>query len=140
MGFIRGSFGRITIEARSESFKVHADYGYRPKRSPAHDLQPGDTFRFIGRPTSTTEDPVGSVMCVETLGVDQFGTVGGGVYPRDDTQVIRCDVAGGPLGVEEDPGGGALGEIWIGSPHPEFFLADLDDLIAALTDLREAGR
>lgn len=71
MGFIRDQYGRITIESRHESFKIHTGYGY-----------------------------------------DESGN-------------------------EHSDRDGTFGIYWREHPHPEFYLSDLDSLIAALVDFRD---
>src|SRR3954453_16120299 len=123
MGGLREDFGRMSIETRRESFYVHAGYGYQPWRRKLGDLALRAEVSLDGkrwRIFALTEDYVG-------IREQQFSTER--ELPPDTEVVVP--------GYEEDAPGPHAAH-WREFPHPEFLYEDLDDLIAALEDLRDS--
>lgn len=129
MGHIRESFGHVTVESRSESFIIHADYGYEPGFFALRDFAAiGE--EFIAYRQNTTERRHWKVTLIAEDRVEAREAVSSVIQTfHPDSMVERP-------GYEQDAEG-SFAEHWRG-PHPEFVTADLDDLIAALTDFREA--
>lgn len=131
MGGIRRDFGRISIESRSQSFIIHANYGYETGKKAVGDLDFETDFiaalperpedRRIWRIRSKMADHVNAA---ET----QFSSL------CDFPNELLVEVPG-----FEVPAEGGFAEIWR-EWHPEFANEDLDDLIAALQELRENPR
>ena len=130
MGFIRRAVGRFTIETRSESFYIHADYGYRPGTRMLRDL-PLDAEFFAEAPGTGRRGPwVVTVLTREYVTGAPIGPKA--LFPvrfDPDTLVEVPDYQ-----VESDH---PLGRLWRDHPHPEIEYADLDDLIAALVEVRD---
>jgi hypothetical protein len=128
MGGIRETFGRIATETRRTSFYVHASYGFSVGRYPVGGLD-FDT-EFI--------DPTTGKVC--TITAKYRGDVA--AYPVDGSCApgAAYSIPNGTLvavpGTEEFDGEDPLGRQWHDYPHPEFAYEDLDDLIAALEELR----
>lgn len=126
MGFIRDDFGRITVESRRESFRIHAGYGYRRRRVEIATLGLGDRFTHDGmdyRVIARLENFNGTF--IEVLkGDNHAGSWAGDI-------IVESNVA-------EEKSDHPLGQVWRDHPHPEFTVDDLDDLIAALTDYRDS--
>lgn len=68
---------------------------------------------------------------------DDFGRIG--IEERRESFIIHPSYGYDAAGNEHSDELGSFGIYWREHPHPEFLLADLDDLIAALTDLRASS-
>lgn len=124
MGHIYEDHGKIAVEGRRESFYVHAGYGYRQATRPVGDLHPGDEFDYRGGRCKLyalfADHALVLVDAAEPDRVELTELVGIDDQEFDETE--------------------PLGRVWREHPHPEFAIEDLDDLIAALTEYREAIR
>lgn len=130
MGQIRDNFGRIAVESRSESFYVHAAYGYSPKRVQINTLGLGDTF--IAQREGTAEMRRWRVSLIaedRVEGREEVSSVIESFLPG----TVVVDPDGESFDADEP-----LAKLWNNHPHPEFAVEDLDDLIAALVDYRES--
>lgn len=134
MGMIYDNHGRISVEGRYESFYVHASYGYRPARSPLVDLRPGQHFVF-------TEDGTHCQVTAQKITTTEF-VQDDERHPEaerpvvDSPSVIPTYEDGSPMDTEYDDGA-PLARLWRDHPHPEFLIADLDDLISALVAYKD---
>jgi hypothetical protein len=67
---------------------------------------------------------------------DRFGRIT--IEERSESFIVHPVYGYDASGNAWDDGLGSFGVYWREHPHPEFLLDDLDDLIAALVDLRGA--
>ena len=67
MGFIHDSHGRVTIETRSESLIVHADYGYDETGNEWSDRDGkfGEHWRTMGHPDTPGTGGFGTSLGIE---------------------------------------------------------------------------
>jgi hypothetical protein len=120
MGMILNQHGHITCEARRESFYVHTDYGYEPELFRLGELTLGTEFAYDG-----------TMYKVSLLAEDR---VEGRDVQFSSIHTFSPDAMVTRPGFAKDAEG-AFAEHWRG-PHPEFRLADIDDLVAALDELK----
>jgi hypothetical protein len=134
MGHVHEQHGKIAIETRGDTgFIIHAGYGFQPGRKPIGELKPGATF--IASRSSSDEEPRAwklrglfeshaEATCQQTSATAHFKLTD------------RVEVPG----TEEFVDDAALAKAWNGEDargHPEFLREDLDDLIAALVEVRD---
>lgn len=61
------------------------------------------------------------------------------IETRRESFIIHPQYGYNAAGDEHSDDLGRFGVHWRSTPHPEFLIADLDDLIGALTEIREGG-
>lgn len=139
MGFIRQAFGRITIESRSESFYISPSYGWRREYSqvPLRDITVGQCFRFTldGEPKQVVGQLMGVTLVKSALQTQP------GDGDQQSAQTMVHPVGASPAyepDYEEVEADGNFARHWRETPNPEFFNEDIDDLIAALEELRDS--
>lgn len=123
MGGIRDDFGRICIETDHDGFTIHASYGYVPKRIAIGTLRPGDEFFFDGHKMKLTALYELSAEATEL----QFFAV----TTFDNLEILV------EIDDQEYDDTAPLARLWNEYPHPIFAVEDLNDLIAALKDVKE---
>ncbi len=141
MGFIHPDHGRISIETRGDhSFIIHAGYGFTIGTEEVGKLAPGTVFVATDPREPNPEAGEKEKLTWRLRGLfedhveaaeEQFSTVA--VFPLNR----RVEVPG-TQGFDEDA---PLAKVWNGieggHPHPEFAREDMDDLIAALVEVRD---
>lgn len=138
MGHIYDDFGRFAIEGRSESFYIHADYGYAPMVKSLASIPVGYCYRdsMEDEPMQVISQHLGFAR-VKPATRSQMGD-GDRVNTRDEDGALVMVIPVGddyrPLDQMADDH--PLGNQWINYPHPEIENDDLDDLIRALEDYR----
>lgn len=122
MGMIHDDHGKILIETRHESFIIHASYGYKQAERPVGQQRPGDNVRLDGY-NWTIHALYADHACLHRLDVPNMS--------RD----VLLNVF---VGIDDvDDAEGSHAAWWREAGHPEFANEDLDDLIAALVEVRD---
>lgn len=123
MGGIRDDFGRICIETDRDGFTIHASYGFVPKRVEIGTLRPGDEFFLDGRKMKLS--------ALYELSAEATDAQFSAVTTFDNLEkLVEVD--------DQDFDETApLARLWNEYPHPVFAVEDLNDLIAALKDVKE---
>lgn len=129
MGMTRKKFGRISIETRGRSFYIHASYGYSFGRRLVGSLD-FDT-EFIHPDTRDLCTIVAKFPAQVSAYPIDGSRSSGAAYSIMNNTLVEVP------GTEEFDNKNALAWRWVEMPHPEFLLEDVDDLIAALTELRD---
>jgi hypothetical protein len=134
MGMIYDDHGAISIEGRSESFLIHAAYGYEPETKMVGELELGTYFVMPNAP----DDEVVQLVALELHAAATYERAGdpGRRFPiNPTTKVVWCyEETRRPN--SERPRNTSFARSWREDPHPEFLIGDLDDVIAALVDYR----
>lgn len=138
MGHIRKDFGKITLESRRESFYIHPSYGYRREypQTALNTIPVGECFRYAvdDEPWQVVGQLMGATLVKSAVRthpgegdrVEGSSRVMVHPAPRPDHKALSEEVAAE----------GPFAEHWRDTPHPEFLNEDIDDLIAALEELR----
>lgn len=99
-----------------------------PSRSPARAVLPKWIYE---REHEEVADDMGFIH-------EQHGRVA--IETRRESFIVHMGYGYDPSGNERDDSLGAFGRHWREMPHPEFLHEDLDDLITALTEIRDRRR
>lgn len=139
MGLIRDNFGRITIESRRESFYIRPNYGYTREHPqvPLSKIEVGQCFRY-SLPGEFDAEPwqvVGQLIAATLVKPATRSQAGEGdrVDPAVMVHPVGSHYEPEYVEVEIDT---PFARYWRERPAPEFLNEDIDDLIAALQDLR----
>lgn len=141
MGLIREDFGRITIESRRESFYISPSYGWRREypQVPLNEIAVGACFRY-SLPGEFDDEPwqvVGQLLGATLVkpAIRQQAGEGDRIEgsPQHMVHPVDANYAPDSIEVEVDT---PFARHWRETPNPEFLNEDIDDLIAALEDLR----
>ncbi len=129
MGMIHDDHGKISIETRCESFIIHAGYGTVPGLYPLRDFAAlGE--EFVARREDTDEMRRWTVTLIAEDRIEGREAVSSVVQSFDPGIVVERP------GFENDAEG-SHAAWWREAGHPEFANEDLDDLIAALVEVRD---